>query len=192
MLQSHSSHVSHFAVELQSAHSHMYQYYLLLLLLLQCSVKKCCWGFCSLKYLPEHVDLGLLCFVGERRHTDETVKKMQCQTTGRPRSWISRHGSDSSFGIARVRCRWHRSPVVPRVSGLDRQHRIAGSRGRGAIEAQFRQERNQYQSQFWSWMNLVFYYWTWQWKKTSCSWDFQPQDAHCCFTVTVWQNSATE
>ena len=32
----------------------------------------CC---CCCNYLPEHVDLGLLCFVGERRHADETVKK---------------------------------------------------------------------------------------------------------------------
>lgn len=135
----------------------------------------------------------VVCWRREARRWDS--EKMQCQTTGRPRSWISRLGSDSSFGIARVRCRWHRSPVVPRVSGLDRRHRIAGSRGRGAVEAQFRQERNQYQSQFWSWMNLAFYYSTWQWKKpqkNSCSWDFLPQDAHCCFTVTVWQNSATE
>lgn len=32
---------------------------------------------------------------------------------------------------------------------FDRQHRIASSRGKGAVEAQLRQERNQYRSQLW-------------------------------------------
>lgn len=72
MLQSRSSHVSHFADELQSAHSHSDQYYLLLqcLLLLRC---------CSLGNFPGHMDFGSAVFCGRGRHTDETVK-MQRQT----------------------------------------------------------------------------------------------------------------
>lgn len=65
------------------------------------------------------------------------------------------------LGFARVRCRWHHSPIAREHSEcFDRQHRIASSRGEGVVEAQLSQECNHCKSQLWMWMNLVFCYWT--------------------------------
>lgn len=131
-------------------------------------------------------------FCGRGRHTEETVK-MQHQTHRQAKQldfqawhWQFFWDCTSQMSLAL------QSNCAQSSECFDRQHRIASSRRKGAVQAQLRQECNQYQSQLWLWTNLVFCYWTWQFKKkkNSCLWDFLPQDAHHCLSVTPWQNSS--